>query len=123
MPANTTHGYPYPLGTDRVMDGDDAIHNLASAVDEKLRVTASGSINVTLTAGNASASTVVTFPSGRFTDPPAVVATVNGGPTAYYAGTTTQTATGVTVFAVRRDGTNVGSTVTVPVSWFADAIS
>lgn len=33
MPANTTHGLPYPLGTDRVMDGDNAIKALAEAVD------------------------------------------------------------------------------------------
>ena len=33
MPANTTHGLPYPLGTDRVMDGDNAIKALAEALD------------------------------------------------------------------------------------------
>jgi len=33
MPANTSHGLPYPLGTDRVMDGDDAIRGLAEALD------------------------------------------------------------------------------------------
>lgn len=31
--ANTPKGYPYPVGTDRVMDGDDAIRALAEAVD------------------------------------------------------------------------------------------
>lgn len=36
MPANTTNGLPYPLGTDRVADGDDAIKNLAEAVDAQL---------------------------------------------------------------------------------------
>lgn len=34
MPATTpTNGLPYPLGTDRVMDGDDAIKALAEALD------------------------------------------------------------------------------------------
>ena len=34
MPATTPNsGLPYPLGTDRVMDGDDAIHSLATALD------------------------------------------------------------------------------------------
>lgn len=36
MPANTPNGFPYPLGTDRLMDGDDAIHNLATAIDNDL---------------------------------------------------------------------------------------
>lgn len=34
MPANTPNGVPYPLGTDRLSDGDDAIHNLALWVDD-----------------------------------------------------------------------------------------
>lgn len=34
MPATTPNlALPYPLGTDRVMDGDDAIHSLATALD------------------------------------------------------------------------------------------
>lgn len=32
----TTHGLPFPVGTDRVMDGDDAIQALAEAVDTAL---------------------------------------------------------------------------------------
>lgn len=36
--ANTPNGFPYPLGTDRVMDGDDAIHALASSVDARFDV-------------------------------------------------------------------------------------
>jgi len=31
--ALTPGGLPYPLGTDKVVDGDDAIHNLALALD------------------------------------------------------------------------------------------
>jgi hypothetical protein len=33
MPSTTPNGLPYPIGTDRVMDGDDAIKSLATAVD------------------------------------------------------------------------------------------
>lgn len=33
MPSATTRGYPFPVGTDRVMDGDDSIKALAEAVD------------------------------------------------------------------------------------------
>lgn len=33
MPGSTTNGLPYPLGTDRLMDGDDAIKALAQALD------------------------------------------------------------------------------------------
>lgn len=37
MPANTTHGLPYPLGTEPIAQGDDAIHNLAVALDPTVR--------------------------------------------------------------------------------------
>lgn len=33
MPSNTPNGLPYPVGTDRVADGDNAIRALAEAVD------------------------------------------------------------------------------------------
>lgn len=33
MTANTPNGLPYPVGTDRVMDGDNAIEALARGVD------------------------------------------------------------------------------------------
>jgi len=33
MPANTTHGFPYPLPTEPVAQGAQAIQNLAAAVD------------------------------------------------------------------------------------------
>lgn len=35
MAGSTTHGLPYPTGTDRVMDGDNAMQSLAEAVDTK----------------------------------------------------------------------------------------
>ena len=36
MGGTTTHGLPYPLGSDRVADGDDSIKALAEAVDTGL---------------------------------------------------------------------------------------
>jgi len=39
MPNTTpTYGWPWPLGTDRVMDGDDAMGNLAKAVEATLKL-------------------------------------------------------------------------------------
>ena len=36
MGDTTTHGFPYPVGTDRVMDGDNAIQALAEYTDDFL---------------------------------------------------------------------------------------
>lgn len=35
MPGATTNGLPYPLGTEPVRDGDNAIKNLADALDRR----------------------------------------------------------------------------------------
>ena len=41
MPASTpVYGFPYPLGTDRVMDGDNAIEALARAVESQIAAAA-----------------------------------------------------------------------------------
>lgn len=116
MPANTRLGYPYPLGTDRVMDGDDAIHNLATAVDTQLGTHASGVATVPITTVSVAANVTVTFPAGRFTAPPAVVATVNTGaaPDGFHCNATTITATGCVIYGVRNPGNSP-----FPVSWVA----
>ena len=36
MAGTTTNGFPYPLGSDRVRDGDDTIKALAEAIETKL---------------------------------------------------------------------------------------
>ena len=36
MGSTTTHGFPFPVGTDRVMDGDNAIQALAQFCDDYL---------------------------------------------------------------------------------------
>lgn len=42
MGSQTTHGFPYPVGTDRVMDGDNAIQALAQEIDDQLYGAAGG---------------------------------------------------------------------------------
>lgn len=75
MPANTTKGYPYPLGTDRLMDGDDAIKNLATAMDTKAGASAAGLLNIPFSAVTTPTSVTVTFPVGRFVTAPTVTVT------------------------------------------------
>lgn len=100
--ATTALGFPYPLGTDRVMDGDDAIRALAEAVDSKLGVTAAGA-GVIVGTGAATAQVVVTLPAGRFVAAPsAVVANFKDGST-HILFTATYTATTFTAIARRYD--------------------
>jgi hypothetical protein len=123
MPANTPNGYPYPLGTDRVMDGDDSIHSLADAVDTKLRTSAAGVATITVAVGAATGNVAVTFPAGRFLAAPAVQVTANAAPTAWFGGAGSITATGAIIYASQRDGTNVtGSPINIPTSWTATAV-
>jgi len=106
MPANTPKGYPYPLGTDRVTDGDDSIHSLATAVDTRAGVHAAGSVVTAVpSALNTPVSVAVTFPAGLFTAAPAVVVTGGGGnPHQLATSWSAVTATGVTVWGARTGG-------------------
>lgn len=115
MPANTGHGYPYPVGTDRVMDGDDSIKNLAEKVDQQLGVSACGVATVPITAGGVVATIAVSFPAGRFTAAPAVVTTINTGvPDTFHANAISITTTGFTIQGIRATGNSP-----FPVSWIA----
>jgi hypothetical protein len=102
MGSVTPKGYPYPVGTDRVMDGDDAIKALATAVDTKLGAAAAGTLDITGLAANGTGSVAVTFPAGRFTaSPTAVMFTVySGNPT----GSNAYSAVWVTPGAITKDG-------------------
>lgn len=53
--ANTAKGYPYPVGTDRVMDGDDAIKALAEAIEADANVSRATTVGHSLTGGAATA--------------------------------------------------------------------
>lgn len=59
MPANTTNGLPYPVGTDRVMDGDNAMQALAEAVDSKALLSGDSG-NLTPAAAGFTASAAIT---------------------------------------------------------------
>jgi hypothetical protein len=114
MPANTAKGYPYPLGSDRLMDGDDAIHSLASAIDSKLGLMASGSLALTIVTGGTPVTVAVTFPVGLFTATPTCFASYGGTVNVQNgAGVQGPTTAGVNVSGVRN------SAGTLNVSWLA----
>jgi hypothetical protein len=112
MPANTSTGYPYPLGTDPVANGDDAIKALA----EKVPMFQSGiSTCPTLVVGTSSSWDVtfpVPFPVGSV---PNVVATMQvSSMSGRQWAVQTVTNTKVTLLA-RSDA----STTPFPVQWLA----
>jgi hypothetical protein len=59
MPPTTTHGLRYPSPTDEVRDGADAIHELASDVDDAITANATAiAANTAALAGKASTASV-----------------------------------------------------------------
>lgn len=108
MPTTTPKGYPYPLGTDRVMDGDDVIHSLASKVDVAAGTAATGRISFTISAVNTPVAVAITYPAGRFVNTPSVLATPLGVSPQWISvgmGTAGGTNTGVTLYGARSSGT------------------
>lgn len=119
MPGQTALGYPYPLGTDRVMDGDDVITGLANAVNDKLGVFRAGTVTIP-TPDTTSAGVSVTFPVGVFTAPPAVGASVQASaPQAWGAAGYQPTASGMQVRVQRSSG---ATATTALVSWWAGQV-
>jgi hypothetical protein len=114
MGSQTAKGYPYPVGTDRVADGDNAIQALAEAVDAKLGISASGSASISI-ASAASGSVTVTFPVGRFTVPPAITHTTNSFN--YIPGANSPSASAVVLYAGHRAGT--ASSIVLTTWWIA----
>jgi hypothetical protein len=116
MPGFTDkYAFPYPTGTDRVMDGDNAIAALANAVEDLLeasaipfRAQAGTAVIAGTVAANAGSSVAVTFAVGRFTATPVLVVTPtsNGYPAASHGGLV---ATGVTLRIWNPTGTGVSS--------------
>lgn len=114
--ATTSTGYPYPVGTDRVMDGDDAIKALASKVPQ----VQGGVVSVAAPSNNSTGSAAVVFPVPF---PPGTV------PVVVACLQVTSPATGTTTFRVVSVSgiTNTGftaycwsySTTAVPVAWIA----
>jgi hypothetical protein len=105
--ATNPKGYPYPVGTDRVMDGDDAIKALADAVAAKLgQQVATGQASVGLNAA-ASANVAVTFPAGIFTVVPRVVCVLAQNTSQVYATSGAVTTSGFTASLIARAGTAI----------------
>lgn len=121
MPATTARGYPYPLGTDRVADGDDSIRALAEKVDTALGAMAAGTASINHVS-TGFASTTITFPVGRFTAPPTSVlvqafGTSVGGVLEGSGTSSGISATGCTVGWYRSSGTG-----TMTVTWQATLV-
>jgi hypothetical protein len=118
MGSTTAKGYPYPVGTDRVMDGDNAIQSLAEAADTKAGVVAAGTFSVVATSV-LSASTAVTFPAGRFTVAPVVVTSILSTTSVWQTGGVASiTPTGFTGFLCRSDPASTG-TATLTLGYIA----
>lgn len=112
---------PYPDGTERVMDGDNAMGAIATKVDGLglAYAMAVGSSNIVAPGGAASAAVSVTFPVGRFTQPPIVIANVALGTINYVTNVGTPTTSGFTATIFHNTaGTNVGAN-TYPIHWHA----
>lgn len=125
MGSQTTRtGLPFPVGTDRVMDGDDAIAALANRLDGSTGPFASvpfamaaGQSNVTISAATQG-QVAITFPAGRFTIVPVVQMTLqNAAASNVYAmrNTGTISTTGFTAVA----NIAVTGTVTLAIGWTA----
>ena len=120
MPATTAKGYPYPLGTDRLNDGDDAIKALAQFTETQAGQGAAGIVSVPVASGAAVGSAAVTFPVGRFSSAPVVQTTINAANTGWLPwGVYNLTTSGCTVQVAHRDGTASGSNTSFNVMWLA----
>lgn len=76
MGGQTVHGFPYPVGTDRVMDGDDAIKALAEKIDTLLATDlVQGGTIAAVTSTATSWSGSVTFPVPYAGTPTSIVIT------------------------------------------------
>lgn len=109
MPATTPKGFPYPLGSDPLNAGDDAIAALASKLDEVLGASCSGVVSIPITAVNTNASVAVTFPVGVFLTsgqpPHAVLVTARANaPATLKVSAGTATWTGCILYGSRSSG-------------------
>jgi hypothetical protein len=125
MGSNTTRaGLPYPVGTDRVMDGDDAIRGLAERLDGSAGALASvpyamacGQSNIAISAA-VSGQVAITFPAGRFSQAPVVQMTCNSAGVNNMYGLRMTGPPGVSGFTAVANLAASGS-ATIPVGWLA----
>jgi hypothetical protein len=114
--ATTAKGYHYPLGSDRLADGDDILRSLATDCDTILGVAAAGTTAaVALPVVGTPASVAITFPVGRFTAAPTISVTPRtNNPQQVYAGAANPTTAGVNAWVCRNTGT-----AAIAVDWYA----
>jgi hypothetical protein len=75
MPATTAKGWPYVVAADNVADWPVTSLAIANKADAALPfAVAAGRLAIAAPAGGAGTSVSVTFPVGRFTQPPIVTA-------------------------------------------------
>jgi len=77
--ATTANGLPYPVGTDKVVDGDDAIRALAEAIDAK--VLATSSIYWALISGVTDTNGIINYVHGKPWTPKWAQLTIDYGAT------------------------------------------
>jgi hypothetical protein len=105
MPAVTAgKGLPYPLGTDRLMDGDDAIRKLAQSVDNMVQ---GGTISIPITATNTPVMVSIVFPVAYVGGalPNVTCSPVTNNPHQVFAAVNAPSATGVNIWGARTSGT------------------
>lgn len=115
--GSTTRGLPYPEGTDKVVDGDNAIRALAEAVDTKLVYNGKFS-------GLTSAAGVVLIPHGMGVIPTAAVVCMGQGNTGTVQqvaqpAVTNQDATNIAVTIIRSDTGAALASNNVVINWIA----
>jgi hypothetical protein len=94
MGSTTPHGLPFPVGTDRVMDGDNAIEALARAADTGIwgARTQQGTFSIAGIAASGGSTTIaVTFPT-PFTATPAANVIAGSGRLNHWVGALSATA-------------------------------
>lgn len=117
MGSTTVDGLPYPVGTDRVMDGDDAMKALAEALTGRSARVATGSGSIT-GAANVVRALAITFPVGRFTAPPVVIVAIRGGVATGTPPFSAWTGAAVTTSGATLNG-SASTTNPIPVDWIA----
>lgn len=113
MPAQTaTYAIPYPVGTDRVMDGDNAMQAIAERVEAVWQFFYT---EVTVLAGASFRSANITWPTAYSAAPTVVcqVATKTGSTAGYFANAYAVTATGCQVRVDKAIGAAPGANTVV----------
>jgi hypothetical protein len=118
---NTPHGYPYPVGTDLISNGDDVMRSLGQALDSRAGASASGSAVVVISAQSDPANVAVTFPAGRFaTAPYPTVTAITSVPQNCHV--SVSTAAPVTTAGFTITGTRTVGAGNITVHWQAEAV-